>query len=48
MIYRVIVQPGAQDEADEAYARIAERSPKRATGWFNGLQQAVNTRVVVP
>ena len=41
MKYRVIIQPPAAAEMDEAYLWIAERAPDSATKWFNGLETAI-------
>ena len=41
MKYRVIIQPPAAAEMDEAYLWIAERAPDSATEWFNGLEVAI-------
>jgi plasmid stabilization system protein ParE len=39
--YRVIIQPPAAAEMDDAYLWIAERAPDNATKWFNGLEAAI-------
>jgi toxin ParE1/3/4 len=39
--YRVIIQPPAVVEMDNAYLWIAERAPDSATKWFNGLNVAI-------
>jgi plasmid stabilization system protein ParE len=43
MTYRVILQPRAQVEVEEAFRWIAEESPARAEKWFDGLQAAIET-----
>ena len=48
MNYRVIIQPPARNEMEEAYRWIAERSPTRAAAWLNGLQRAINTLEAYP
>jgi plasmid stabilization system protein ParE len=41
--YRVIVEPPARANLDEAYLWIAERNPAAAIKWFNGLEAAIRT-----
>jgi plasmid stabilization system protein ParE len=41
--YRVIIQPPAVAEMDDAYLWIAERAPESARKWFNGLEAAIYT-----
>jgi plasmid stabilization system protein ParE len=48
MKYRVLVQPRAWTEVEEAYRWIAKRSPKRAATWFNGLQTAITSLETYP
>ena len=43
MKYRVIIEPPARANIDEAYLWIAERNPGAAIKWFNGLEKAVQT-----
>ena len=43
MKYRVIIQPPAAAEMDEAYLWIAERAPDSAAKWFSGLEVAIYT-----
>jgi plasmid stabilization system protein ParE len=43
MSYRVIIQPSALKDLDEAYTWLAERSPTMAARWFNRLLDAVNS-----
>lgn len=43
MKYRVIVQPGAENELEEACRWIAEDSPDHAAAWFNGWVDALKT-----
>ncbi len=35
--YRVIIQPAAATEIEQAYLRIAADAPETATRWYNGL-----------
>ncbi len=35
MKYKLIIQPSALADLEEAYCWIAERSPARAAGWYN-------------
>lgn len=37
MSYKLIIQPPAIRDLDEAYQWIAERSPSNAASWFNGF-----------
>ena len=41
MKYRVLIQPPAAEDLDEAYRWIAERSPESAAKWLNGLRRAI-------
>jgi plasmid stabilization system protein ParE len=43
MSYRVIIQPRAQLELEEAYRWISERSPGRAARWLDGMQHAIDS-----
>ena len=43
MKYRVIIEPPARDNIDEAWLWIAERNPSAAIKWFNGLEVAIQT-----
>ena len=43
MKYRVIIQPPAAAEMDEAYLWVVEHAPESATKWFNGLEAAIQT-----
>ena len=43
MKYRVLIEPPARDNIDEACLWIAERNPSAAVKWFNGLEQAIQT-----
>lgn len=40
--FRVIIQPSASAEMEEAFLWIAEHNPEAAVKWFNGLQDAVH------
>jgi plasmid stabilization system protein ParE len=42
MKYRLIIQPPALADLDEAYRWIAERSPANAARWFNGFLEALH------
>lgn len=39
--YRLIIQPPAFDDLDEAFQWIQERSPQAAAHWFNGFVDAL-------
>jgi plasmid stabilization system protein ParE len=43
MRYRVLIQPPAGMDLDEAYRWIACESPGRATSWFNGVLRAIQS-----
>ena len=48
MKYKLIIQPSALADLDEAYRWIAERSPERAAGWFNGFVEALVSLETLP
>jgi plasmid stabilization system protein ParE len=41
--YRVIIQPPAAANVDEAYRWVVERAPASANKWLNGLEAAIRT-----
>jgi len=41
MNYRVIIQPSAQAEMEEAYLRVHDHAPLRIAKWYNGLVEAI-------
>lgn len=41
--YRLLIQPPALADLDEAYAWISEQSPDAAARWFNGFVDALNS-----
>ena len=41
--YRVILQPAAAAEIEQAYLRIAEEAPETAVRWYNGLMDAIES-----
>jgi plasmid stabilization system protein ParE len=43
MKYKLIMQPSASTDLEEAYRWIAERSPTRAAGWFNRFVEALTS-----
>jgi plasmid stabilization system protein ParE len=43
MKYKLIIQPPAMADLDEAYRWIAERSPGNAARWFNRFLEALST-----
>ena len=43
MIYKLIIQPAALEDLDEAYRWIAEQSPENAARWFNHFIEALFT-----
>lgn len=48
MKYRVIIQPDASREIEEAYQFIAESSPLEAARWFNRAYAAIDTLERLP
>jgi len=46
--YRLIIQPPAFDDLDEAYQWIRERAPEAAARWFNGFVTALNSLTTSP
>ena len=46
--YRLIIQPPALDDLDEAYQWIKERSPEAADRWFNGFVDAISSLSIAP
>jgi plasmid stabilization system protein ParE len=48
MNYRLVVQPSALADLDEAYRWIARRSPNHADSWFNGFVDALNSLKTMP
>ena len=46
--YRLIIQPPAFDDLDEAYRWIRERAPEAAARWFNGFVEALNSLTTFP
>jgi hypothetical protein len=41
--YRLIIQPPAFDDLDEACQWIGARVPEAAARWFNGFVEALNS-----
>ena len=48
MKYRVIIQPPAAADIDDAYRWIAEHAVGSAVKWFNGLEAAIQTLENLP
>ena len=48
MKYRVLIEPPARDDIDEAWLWIAGRNPAAAVKWFNGLEAAIQTLETFP
>jgi plasmid stabilization system protein ParE len=46
--YRLIIQPPAFDDLDEACQWISERAPEAAARWFNGFVEALNSLTTSP
>ena len=41
--YRVIIQPPACAEIEEAYCWLREQAPEAAVRWFNGFHDAIHS-----
>ncbi|MBN1393897.1 MAG: type II toxin-antitoxin system RelE/ParE family toxin [Pirellulales bacterium] len=48
MKFKLIIQPSALADLDEAYLWIARRSPENAARWFNRFVEALQTLVLFP
>ena len=48
MTYRVIIQPRAETEADEAFQWLFDRSPEAAIRWYRGLREAIESLSTEP
>ena len=46
--YRLILQPAAETDIEDAFRWIQEQSPARATKWLNELMQAIESLAVFP
>lgn len=46
--YRLIIQPSAFDDLDEAYQWVRERAPEAAARWFNGFVEALSSLTTSP
>ncbi len=46
--YRLIIQPPALDDLDEAYLWIKQQSSEAAARWFNGFVDALNSLTISP
>jgi len=46
--YRLIIQPPAFDDLDEAYQWISARAPEAAGRWFSGFVEALNSLTTSP
>lgn len=46
--YRLIIQPPALNDLDEAYQWIEQHSPESAARWFNGFVDALNSLTTSP
>ena len=45
---RIVIEPPARDNIDEAFRWIAERNPDAATKRFNGLEAAIQSLEDLP
>jgi plasmid stabilization system protein ParE len=48
MTYRVIIEPPAEAELEEAYQWIARAAPQAAARWYNGLVEAIDSLESLP
>lgn len=48
MTFRVITQPRAEAEAEEAFRWIYERSPEAAVRWYRELREAIESLATDP
>ncbi len=48
MTYRVVIEPPAEAELEEAYRWIAREAPQAAARWYNGLVEAINSLASLP
>jgi plasmid stabilization system protein ParE len=48
MKYKLIIQPSALTDLEEAYRWIAAHSPENAARWFNGFVEALNSLETMP
>jgi len=48
MAFRVLVDPAALIEAEEAFLWLLERSPRDAERWFHGLWTAIESLAELP
>lgn len=46
--YRIIVQPEARRNIEQAYKWIKEESPSNAADWFNGMLKAISSLETLP
>jgi plasmid stabilization system protein ParE len=46
--FRVIIQPSASAEMEEAFIWITKQNPDAAVKWFNGLQAAIQGLETLP
>ena len=46
--FRVIIQPPASAEIEQAFLWLAERNPTAAGKWFNGLHEAIRGLATFP
>jgi len=46
--YRLIIQPPAFDDLDEAYRWISGRAPEAAARWVNGFVEALDSLTASP
>ena len=46
--YRLILQPAAEADIEDAFRWMQEQSPARAARWLNGLMQSIESLTVFP
>lgn len=48
MTFRVIIQPPAAQDLEDAFLWIAERNPEAAAAWFDELQKSIESLASFP
>ena len=46
--FRVVIQPPASAEMEQAFLWIAEQNPEAAAKWFHGLEAAIQGLATMP
>src|SRR5262245_37801950 len=48
MNYRVVIQPRAQRDIDDAFRWVQQQAPERAARWYNALVAAIDSLQTLP